>query len=211
MVPFRKGQRKDDVAAEQRKAFEDDGRGGVHRQGTGEDAGVSHRASGATRKTGGTYPWIVRSTAMVNQFYIYCVDRDFGPFFLKFSTYFPYNAKLCLNGHEYVKRQLAKGDRLRGARQRHSDLCRSPARLQSDLRRALRRQKIDALLRKWLRRLPHPFTAAGSRGRLPLRHLHPAGGVLADPGSGPARARPRSSSRKSSARTSTSVVPTRCN
>jgi hypothetical protein len=45
---------------------------------------------------------------MVNHFYVYCVDWDFGPFFLKFSTYFPYNAKLCLNGHEYAKRQLAK-------------------------------------------------------------------------------------------------------
>ena len=51
-------------------------------------------------KTGATYPWLVRSTAMVNHFYFYCVDRDFGPFFLKFCTYFPYNAKLCLNGHE---------------------------------------------------------------------------------------------------------------
>jgi len=29
---------------------------------------------------------------MVNHFYVYCVDRDFGPFFLKFCTYFPYNA-----------------------------------------------------------------------------------------------------------------------
>jgi hypothetical protein len=39
---------------------------------------------------------LVRSTAMVNQFYIYCVDHDFGPFFLKFSSYFPYTAKLCI-------------------------------------------------------------------------------------------------------------------
>src|SRR5205085_8676152 len=59
-------------------------------------------------KTGARYPWLVRSTAMVNHFYIYCVDRDFGPFFLKFCTYFPYNAKLCLNGHEYAKQQLTK-------------------------------------------------------------------------------------------------------
>ena len=59
-------------------------------------------------QTGQTYPWIVRSTAMVNHYYFYCVDRDFGPFFLKFCSYFPYNAKLCLNGHEYLKRQLAK-------------------------------------------------------------------------------------------------------
>jgi hypothetical protein len=45
---------------------------------------------------------------MVNQLYFYGFDADFGPFFLKFCTYFPYNAKLCINGHEYVKRQLAK-------------------------------------------------------------------------------------------------------
>jgi len=51
-------------------------------------------------QTGATYPWLVRSTAMVNHFYVYSMDRDFGPFFLKFCTYFPYNAKLCLNGHE---------------------------------------------------------------------------------------------------------------
>ena len=41
-------------------------------------------------------------------YYFYGIDEDFGPFFLKFCTYFPYNAKLCINGHEYVKRQLAK-------------------------------------------------------------------------------------------------------
>jgi hypothetical protein len=35
-----------------------------------------------------------------------CLDRDFGPFFLKFCSYLPYPAKLCLNGHEYLKCQL---------------------------------------------------------------------------------------------------------
>ena len=59
---------------------------------------------------------------MVNHYYFYCLDEDFGPFFLKFCTYFPYNAKLCINGHEYVKRQLAKeGIRLRGPGQWRSD------------------------------------------------------------------------------------------
>jgi hypothetical protein len=28
------------------------------------------------------------------------LDRDFGPFFLKFCACFPCHAKLCLNGHE---------------------------------------------------------------------------------------------------------------
>ena len=45
---------------------------------------------------------------MVNHYYVYLVDDDFGPFFLKFCSYFPYTARLCVNGHEYVKRQLAK-------------------------------------------------------------------------------------------------------
>ncbi len=31
---------------------------------------------------GDSYPWIVRSPGVVNQFYVYAVDDDFGPFFL---------------------------------------------------------------------------------------------------------------------------------
>ena len=49
-----------------------------------------------------------KATGLVNQFYFYCVDADFGPFFVKFCSYFPYNAKLCLNGNEWAKRQAAK-------------------------------------------------------------------------------------------------------
>ena len=45
---------------------------------------------------------------MVNHYYIDAVDEDFGPFFLKFCSYFPSNAKLCLNGHEYAKPQLER-------------------------------------------------------------------------------------------------------
>jgi len=45
---------------------------------------------------------------MVNHYDFYCVDDDFGPFFIKFCSYFPYDAKLCINGHEYAKRQLEK-------------------------------------------------------------------------------------------------------
>ena len=50
----------------------------------------------------------MKTTGLVNQFYFYCVDADFGPFFLKFCSYFPYNAKLCINGNEWAKRQAAK-------------------------------------------------------------------------------------------------------
>jgi hypothetical protein len=39
--------------------------------------------------TAQTYSWLGRATAMVNHFYFDAVERDFGPFFLKFGTYLP--------------------------------------------------------------------------------------------------------------------------
>jgi hypothetical protein len=107
IVTFEKGQRKDDVAAEYRKRFS--GREGVLFIGKAQEkVRVFRTQKRRNPQTGATYPWLVPSTAMVNQFYIYAIDEDFGPFFLKFCSYFPYNAKLCLNGHEYLKQQLDK-------------------------------------------------------------------------------------------------------
>jgi len=96
---------------------------------------------------------------MVNHYYFYCIDEDFGPFFLKFCSYFPYNAKLCINGHEYVKCQLAKEGIAHEALDNGILSCADPRRLQR-LCNGLSAKKIDGLLRKWLARLPHPFTAA---------------------------------------------------
>jgi len=105
-----------------------------------------------------SYAWIVKSTALVNHYYFYCVDEDFGPFFLKFCSYFPYNAKLCLNGHEYAKRQLEREKIPYQALDNGIQSCTKPQRLQA-ICDSLSAGKIDALLRKWLRRLPHPFPA----------------------------------------------------
>ena len=112
--------------------------------------------------TGATYPWIVRSTAMVNHFYVYAVDDDFGPFFIKFASYFPYTAKLCINGNEWAKRQAAKAGIGFEALDNGFAACDDPARLQRICDR-LGPAQIDRLLRKWLARLPHPFTAADRR------------------------------------------------
>jgi hypothetical protein len=57
-------------------------------------------------RSGRPYPWIAKS--MANHYYIYAVDGAFGPFFLKFCTYFPYNAQLCLNDHEYAVSTLTR-------------------------------------------------------------------------------------------------------
>jgi hypothetical protein len=85
LILFRKGQRKDDVAAEQRKRFQKT-EGVVFIGKAQEKTPVFRTERRRSETTGASYPWLVRSTAMVNHFYIYCVDRDFGPFFLKFCT-----------------------------------------------------------------------------------------------------------------------------
>ncbi len=158
VVPFRKGERKDDVAARYLSAFKAD-EGVLFIGKAQEKAPVLRTERRRNPKTGATYPWLVRSTAMVNQFYVYAVDRDFGPFFLKFCSYFPYNAKLCINGHEWLKHQLDLRDIGYEALDNGILSCEDPKRAQV-LCESLSADKIDALLRKWLHRLPHPFTRA---------------------------------------------------
>ena len=107
VVQFRKGQRKDDVMKEQLERFNQT-EGVVFVGKAQEKTPVFRTEKRRNPQTGHTYPWIVRSSAMVNHYYWYCVDEQFGPFFLKYCSYFPYNSKLCLNGHEYAKCQLRK-------------------------------------------------------------------------------------------------------
>lgn len=158
LVLFCKGQRKDDVMAERLRRFAAE-EGIVFVGKAQEKASVFRTAKRHNPRTGRSYPWIVKSTAMVNHYYIYAVDRDFGPFFLKFCTYFPYTAKLCLNGHEYAKRQLAREGIAFQALDNGIQNCADPQRLQQ-ICDGLSAETIERLLRKWLDRLPHPFTAA---------------------------------------------------
>jgi hypothetical protein len=158
VIQFRKGERKDDIAAVYRKKFARP-EGVLFIGKAQEKMPVFRTERRRNETTGATYPWLVRSTAMVNQFYIYCVDRDFGPFFLKFSSYFPYTAKLCINGHEYARQQLARKNIGFEALDNGVLSCDDPKKLQA-VCDGLSAEKIDALLRKWFRILPHPYTAA---------------------------------------------------
>jgi hypothetical protein len=156
LFSFAPGQRKEEVAVEYRARFQ--GSEGILFVGKAQEKTPVFRTEKRKNpKTGQTFPWIVRSTALVNHFYFYGLDEDFGPFFLKFCTYFPYNAKLCINGHEYVKRQLAKEGIAFQALDNGILSCANPKRLQ-ELCDGLSASQSDALLRKWLARLPHPFT-----------------------------------------------------
>jgi hypothetical protein len=78
---------------------------------------------------------------------------------VKFGTYFPYPGKLCRNGREYVKRQLARAGIAFEALD-NGLLTGADARRAQALCDGLSAARIEALARKWLARLPHPFTAA---------------------------------------------------
>jgi hypothetical protein len=158
VVEFRKGQRKDDIAKQYLAEFK--GEEGIAFIGKAQEkASVFRTEKRRNPKTGQGYPWIVRSTAMVNHYYFYGVDEDFGPFFLKFCSYFPYNGKLYLNGHEYAKRQMDRKKISYEALDNGVQSCRDIKALQR-ICEGLSAEKIDTFCRKWLRLLPHPFSPA---------------------------------------------------
>jgi len=155
---FEKGERKDAVTQKRLQSF---GRAeGVLYLGTAQEKMTTIRTEKRRNPaTGAVFPWLVRATAVVKVFYWYLVDADFGPLFIKFGSYFPYPMKICLNGNEYLKRQLAKAGIPFEALDNGVRSCADPARAQA-IANGLDDRKIEALIAKWLKILPQPLTAA---------------------------------------------------
>ena len=82
LVAFEKSQRKDDVTQKYLRSFSKS-EGVLYVGKAQEKAKIARTQRRRSARTGKTYPWIVESSAMVNYYYFYCVDEDFGPFFLK--------------------------------------------------------------------------------------------------------------------------------
>ena len=156
IIPFAKGQRKDDLTQEYLRKFS--GPEGILYIGKAQEKFNTFRVYKKFNvDTGQSFPWLTRAPVMCNHYYFYAVDENFGPFFIKFASYFPYTARICINGHEYAKRQLTT----EGIEFEELDngilSCANPARLQQILNE-LDETKIQPLVRKWLAKLPAPFT-----------------------------------------------------
>jgi len=156
-VDFVKGVRKDDIMHQHLAAFT--GTEGVLFIGRAQEKTGLFRTEKRRDSHGDSYPWIVKTTGVVNHFYVYAVDGDFGPFFLKFCSYFPYNGRLCINGHEWAKRQATKAGIAFTALDNGFATIEDPAALQAICDR-LGTAQIQALLDKWLAILPSAFTEA---------------------------------------------------
>lgn len=155
IVSFEKNQRKDDVMKSYLSRF-DRSEGVLFIGRAQEKASVFRTVQKKNPETGRRYPWITRGSAVPNHFYFYVLDEDFGPLFIKFCSYFPYAMKVCLNGHEWVKRQLSKEGIPFTPLDNGVLSCENPERLQQ-LCNALDETKIVEVVGKWLERLPHPF------------------------------------------------------
>jgi hypothetical protein len=101
----------------------------------------------------------VREQRRVGAYYFYVNDADFGPGFIKICTYFPYPAKVWLNGHEWAKRQADHAGIGFTALGNGFATCSDPGALQAICDR-FGPEDIQRFFNRWTRIIPTPFTPA---------------------------------------------------
>jgi hypothetical protein len=134
------------------------GRSGVAAIGVAQEFQRVWTASQGKTSTG-TPRWsFFKADRRVTCYYFYLWDADFGPAFIKVCAWFPYPAKIWLNGHEWVKRQAAKAGLGFTALSNGFAACEDPPALQAICDR-LGPGTINVFAQRWLHRLPLPFGA----------------------------------------------------
>jgi hypothetical protein len=91
----------------------------------------------------------------VTVYYFYILDADFGPGFIKLCSYFPYPAKVWLNGHEWAKRQAARAGLAVVELANGFAACDQPEQLQAICDR-LGPAVIQGFFDRWIRKIPTP-------------------------------------------------------
>jgi hypothetical protein len=174
VVRFTKADRKIEKMRPYIAAQANTGRSGVAAIGiTQEDANVF---TGTQREGSNGAPWFSFSKAdrRVSCYYFYLWDEQFGPAFLKICAYFPYPAKIWINGHEWAKRQaihagIGFAELSNGFAATHD-----PAGLQAICDR-LGPDEITAFAQRWFAVLPLPLTdtdaAAGYWWEISMRQV----------------------------------------
>jgi hypothetical protein len=146
---FNRKERKDDVAnrIRQQRGVRD----GLVFIGVAQEQAQAYQG----KKVDGQFQFTRDKSVYINHYYFYIDDVDFGPLFIKVCSYAPWGTKLCLNGHEWAKRQLVNG----ALPSKHwtTASCRAPT--PRSCKRSLGPAEIDRVFRKWLSRLPLPLRA----------------------------------------------------
>jgi len=158
-IEFKRGERKDAIVEPYRRRFK--GTSGVVLVGVAQERAKAWR--GVKRKGEGVVSFdFVWTTVCVNHYYVYFIDEAWGPGFLKICGYAPYTLKLCLNGHEWAKRQLTQQGIAFEALDNGFRSCADPGALQALCDR-LGPADFQTCLDRWLAKLPLPLGAADRR------------------------------------------------
>jgi hypothetical protein len=174
VIRFERRQSKEELARPYFEAAEREGRFGIVMIGVAQERArvwAGWRHGGSDSHPHFAFGWQSR---LPNHYYFYVRDREWGRAFLKVCCYAPYPLWLCLNGHEWAKRQaeqtglafdaLDNGFRATADADALAAIC---ARLSA--------RDVWAFFRRWQQVLPSPLTAEdrarGYRYQLALRQL----------------------------------------
>jgi len=156
LIKFESGEKKDDRANQLRR--ERGTRGGVVFIGVAQEKAKTFSGKSKPEKGQGWFDYTRDKSVYVNHYYFYVDDEEFGPAFVKVCSYAPWALKLCLNGHEWAKRQLDKQGIAYTALDNGFLDCTDPQALQK-ICDSLGPQQIESFLARWLERLPMPLTS----------------------------------------------------
>jgi hypothetical protein len=150
------------------------GRSGVAAIGVAQE--YARVFTGTQRDAPNGIPWFSfpKVERRVTCYYFYLWDDNFGPAFIKICAYFPYPAKIWINGHEWAKRQATHTGI--GYRELSNGFAATddPTALQAICDR-LGPDEITAFAERWFSILPVPLTdadaAAGYWWEISMRQI----------------------------------------
>jgi hypothetical protein len=153
---------------------ERDGRFGVVAIVAAQEFQWVYTAKRRTGSGGGIYFVFDKTERRVGTYYFYVLDPDFGAGFIKICTYFPYPAKVWVNGHEWAKRQADRRGIGYTALSNGFASCDDPETLQVICDR-FGPADVQAFFDRWTRQIPTAFTdadrAAGYWWELSMRQV----------------------------------------
>jgi hypothetical protein len=159
VVRFGKADRKIEVMRRYLAARAATGRPGVAAIGVAQEFAPVFVGTQRPEATGAAWYSFSKADRRVTSYYFYLWDDEFGPAFIKVCAYFPYPAKIWVNGHEWAKRQASREGI--GYRELSDGFAATddPAGLQRICDR-LGPATIEAFAQRWFALLPLPLTDA---------------------------------------------------
>ena len=158
-VKFGKDDRKIAVMQPHIEAQAATGRSGVAAVGVSQEFQRVWSAYQRDTQTAAPQYTFAKADRRVTCYYFYLWDEDFGPAFIKVCAYFPYPAKIWVNGHEWAKRQAVKAGIGFTELANGFASCDNPDGLQEICDR-FQAGTIEVFAQRWLHRIPMPFGPA---------------------------------------------------